>query len=230
MNALFCGQYAPITSTIGFIKYECPSISQAFIDWQKEIQSKRGVSLTKTEVHGNLETIIQKLFPLTSVEKRRYLFLPTRSPWTAFLDNGHQGTDVFAPLSYLAKILSVEAVRATCTKGVPGKRYPAVMLEMYGPSRSVFLNYVRSIGVGYDGKKWTFVSSGEVQPFESVDQYSNRSIKDRFTPEMLEGYLKALQIDAFDENFYCPDNQPAVLIEKSGPIAPAAREFQLGDL
>lgn len=230
MNELLGGKFAPITNTIGFIQCECTRISQDFFDWQQGIQAKRGVSLIKTEIHGGLESAIQKLLPLTSVERRRYLFLPTRSQWTAFLDNGHQGTDVFAPLSYLAKILSCEAVRATYAREVLGKRYPAVILEMYGPNRSVFLNYVRSIGVGYDGKKWTFVSSGEVQPFELVDQYTNRSVKDRFTPEMLDRYLKVLGIDAFDPAFYRPNDQPALLIEKTGPISPAAREFQLADL
>jgi hypothetical protein len=47
---------------------------------------------------------------------------------------------------------------------------------------------------------------------------------------MLDNYLKALGIYAFDVEFYCPDSQPAALIEKVGPMAPAAREFQLAEL
>ncbi len=230
MNDLFGGKFAPITNTIGFLRCDHSRAAQAFFDWQENIQAKRGVSLVKRSIHGGLESAIQKLLPLTSVERRRYLLISTRSDWTAFLDNGHQGTDVFSPLSYLAEKLSCEAVRATYVPEGRGKQYPAVIFELYGPNRSEFLNYVRSIAVAYDGKKWAFAAEGEVQPFEQVERYSTRSIQDRFTPEMLENYLKSLGIHAFRQDFYSPDGQEAILIEKVGPIAPAAREFQLADV
>src|SRR5262245_28318856 len=103
MNDLFGGKLAPITNTIGFIRCDCSRAAQAFFDWQEGIQTKRGVSLIEGKIHGDFESAIRRLLPLTSVERRRYLFVPTRSAWTAFLDNGHQGTDVFSPLSFLAR-------------------------------------------------------------------------------------------------------------------------------
>lgn len=230
MNALFDGKLAPITNTIGFLRCDLERAAQAFFDWQEGIQTKRGVSLARSAASGDFETAIQKLLPLTSVERRRYLFVPTRSDWTAFLDNGHQGTDVFAPLSYLAQKLSCEAVRATYNPEGRTNQYPSVILEVYGPNPTDFLNYIRSISAAYDGKKWAFATGGEAQPFEQVEIYSSASIRDRFTPEMLESYLKALGIDAFEPDFYMPNGDSAVFIEKSGPIAPAAREFQLIDL
>jgi hypothetical protein len=230
MNDLFGGRFAPITSTIGFLRTDDSRAVQAFVDWQQDIQKKRGVSLVERKIQGDFEFAIQQLLPLTSVERRRYLFIPTRSNWTAFLDNGHQGTDVFSPLSYLAEKLSCEAARATHVPEGRGKQYPAVVLELYGPNRSEFLNYVRSVAVTYDGRKWAFEAAGETQPFEEVARYSSRLARDRFTPEMLANYLKALGIRAFEQDFYCPEGREAILIEKSGPIAPAAREFQLADV
>jgi hypothetical protein len=230
MNELFGGKLAPITNTIGFLRYDLERAAEAFFQWQEGIQTKRGVSLTKEATIGDLEAAIPKLLPLTSVERRRYLFIPTRSKWVAFFDNGHQGTDVFAPLSYLARQLSCEALRATYNPEGRAKQYPAVILEMYGPRPTDFLNYVRSISAAYDGKKWAFATGGEAQPFEQVERYTAKSVRDRFTPEMLESYLKAMGINAFESDFYMPAGQAAILIEKSGPIAPAVREFQLVDL
>jgi len=230
MNDLFGGKFSPVTNTIGFLRCDHLRAAEAFLDWQENIQRSRGVSLEKAEIHGDFQSAILKLFPLTSVERRRYLFIPTRSDWTAFLDNGHQGTDAFSPLSYLAGRLSCEGVRATCVLDGQKDRYPAVILEIYGPERTEFLNYVRSIAVAYDGKKWSFAASGSTQPFEQVEKYSSRYIQDRFRPEMLSDYLKALGIRAFEEDFYLPESQEAMLIEKHGPIASAAREFRLADI
>lgn len=137
MNDLFDGRFAPITNTIGFIQCDRACATQFFFDWQQDIQKKRGVALVQETIPSDLESAILRLLPLTSVERRRYLFIPTRSNWTTFLDNGHQGTDVFSPLSYLAKNLSCVAVRATCVPEGQIKQYPATILELYGPQPSV---------------------------------------------------------------------------------------------
>jgi hypothetical protein len=226
MRELLDGKFAPITNTIGFLRYDSLRAAQSFFDWQSSIQSKRGVALASIEVCDELESVIPRLLPLTSVERRRYLFIPTQSDWVAFWDNGYRGSDVFAHLSFLAETLSCEAVRATYIPENGDKQFPA----LYGPTQSDFLNYVRSVAVAYDGKKWSFSAAGEVQDFENIERYSNRKIQERFTFEMLEEYLRALGIYAFDKKFYLPSGKCATRIEKVGPIAPTAREFQLADL
>jgi hypothetical protein len=130
-------------------------------------------------------------------------------------------------MSYLAEKLSCNAVRATyIPEGYDG-RYPATIIEIFGPDKTDFLNSVRSVSVAFDGAKWAFSAQGEVQPFENVQKYADRVIKKRFTGEMLDAYLKHLGIVAFDESFYCPSGEKAILVSKAGPIAPAAREFSL---
>ena len=74
------------------------------------------------------------------------------------------------------------------------------------------------------------MAAGEVKPFEDIRRYSSRTIQNRFTPEMLDGYLNELDIHAFDPDFYLPSGGEAILIEKVGPIASAMREFQLADV
>nr|WP_294814547.1 hypothetical protein [uncultured Sphingomonas sp.] len=230
MKTLFDGKYAPITDTIGFIRCSSARAADFFISWQRPIQDKRGVSVDAINIEGSLETRIRRLIPLTSVERRRYLFVPTRSDWTAFLDNGHRGTDAFSPLSYMAEKLSCEAVRATYDPGTRDSSDLAVIWELYGPHLVDFSNTVRAVFVADDGNGLIFSESGEVQPYEDVERYSSRLKRDRFTPQMLDHYLRALGIEAFNEDFYQPADEAAILVEKSGPIAAASREFQLADL
>jgi hypothetical protein len=226
MNELLDGKFAPIAHTIGFIQCDRDVVVNEYLKWQETIQSKRNVTLSSRSVPGPFEDVVRSLSPLTSVERRRFLFLPTNSEWTAYLDNGHKGTDVFAPLSYLAERLSCDAVRATHVPDVPGADYlGATILELYGPEKTEFLNYKRSVAVGFNGRKWVFAAAGQVQPFEQTGQYEARSIKDRFTLDMLTDYLRALHIRAFDADYYLPRGAQATLIEKHGPIAPGVQEY-----
>ncbi|MBW8858606.1 MAG: hypothetical protein JF570_02435 [Caulobacter sp.] len=230
MKTLFDGKYAPITDMIGFIRCSPARAADLFVEWQRPIQGKRGVSVDATSIKGSLEASLRRLAPLTSVERRRYLFIPTRSNWTAFLDNGHQGTDAFSPLSYMAEKLSCEAVRATYDPETRDGSGLAVIWELYGPHVVDFSNTIRAVFVANDGNGLIFSESGEAQPYEDVEKYSSRLKRNRFTPQMLDHYLRAVGIEAFDENFYQPEDQAAILVEKRGPIAPASREFQLADL
>lgn len=227
MNELYSGKFAPVTDTIGFLRCRIEDVVNAFLDWQGGIQSKRGVSLADARLDGGFMSDIGRLLPLTSVERRRFIFVPTRSDWIAYLDNGHQGTDAFSHVSYLAEKLSCDAVRSTyIPEGYEG-RYPATILEIFGPVKTDFLNSVRSISAALDGSKWTFSAEGQVQPFEDVGAYSNRTVRNRFTGDMLASYLNSLGIAAFEEGFYHPQGEKAILVSKTGPIAPAAREFEL---
>ena len=227
MKNLLDGRFFPVTSTIGFLKCDHVTAAQAFVDWQGELQEKRGVSLTERKVTGELEFVLRQLLPLTSVERHRYLFIPTNSEWTAFVDNGYKGTDAFSTISYLAKKISCVGIKATDVPEGQHNRYFSVSLEMYGPDQTSFLNYIRSISLSYDGSKWTFSAAGNVQPFEDTQRYTSRSTKDRFSSDLLADYLKALGIDAYNQGFYLTPVSGAIHIEKHGPIATGARDFQL---
>jgi hypothetical protein len=229
VKVLLDGKFAPITHTIGFIRCDRDVVADAYLKWQRPIQGERGVTLSSRPVSGSLEDVLHSLLPLTSVEARRFLFLPTRSEWTAFLDNDQQGTDVISTLAFLAQHLSCEALRATHVPEEGGGRLGATVLELYAAEEREFLNYRRSVAVGFDGRKWTFSAAGEVQPYETVARYEARSVKDRFTRDMLADYLRALNIHAFDAGYYLPQGTTATLVEKHGPTAPGAKEFWLAE-
>jgi hypothetical protein len=64
------------------------------------------------------------------------------------------------------------------------------------------LNRIRSISVSNDISGGEFSAQGEIQFFEQTENYQKRKIVERFTPEMLESYCRALGIWLFDESFY----------------------------
>jgi hypothetical protein len=231
------GRLSPITGEIGFIEAAAKDVADAFVAWQAPIQKRRGVDLVVRQVRGSLDEVLRMLLPLTSVERRRYLFVPTNSAWTAYLDNGSEGTDAFSAMSFLARQMGCRGLRVVHIEDtIQGRdrdargRYGATILEIYGPVDTDFLNYVRSVAVANDGGRWVFTEAGERQPFEEIDRYAARRVRDRFTPDMLHRYLRALGLRAFDEDFYLPDGAPAALIEKHGPVAPGVREFTIEDL
>lgn len=237
MKLLFDGKLTPITSEIGFLEADTVKAAKAFVDWQSLVQQKRGVSVKQREVSGNLEEVLQTLLPLTSVERRRFLFVPTATPWVAYFDNGYQGGDPLSIISYLAKQVQARGLRTVAIPNtIEGEfktargQYGANIFELYGPQDTDFLNYIRSITLANDGGKWVFAQSGTPLPFEDTSLYKARDVKQRFNFDTLQQYLKNLNLFPFEEDFYLPaSNNKAILIEKSGPVNPNLKEYSLAE-
>jgi hypothetical protein len=232
--ALLNNRLAPITLTIVFFETRSDVAADAFIAWQEPIQRERGVSLTRRHLHGVLDSVLRSLLPLTTVERRRFLFISAKNNWTAFFDSGHHGTD---PSTYISKLLNCRAVRVTGvphtfktgSKGERG-RWGATIFELIDPRAGLPYDRVRSVYAANDGGRWVFGCHGEVQSFERIVAYSAKRIRDRFTPAMLSDYLSAPGIFAFDESFYECESIGAELIEKKGPCAPKMVEVSLEDV
>jgi hypothetical protein len=58
-------------------------------------------------------------------------------------------------------------------------RYGIVVLEVYGPYDTDWLNYLRTLYVANDGGHWEFGQFGPPFPFEKVAQYQVRRVQDR---------------------------------------------------
>lgn len=235
MNLLLHDQFAPITSTIGFIETDLQNAVASFLRWQEPIQAPRGVVLAAREIEGDLPAALSALPPLTSVEARRFLFVPTAGPWVAFFDNSRRGTDATGPMAYLARTVRCRALRLVAVPhheprreaGQWRGRYGATILDLFGAEVRNHANTIRSITMMNDGGKWTFDELGDPLPFEDRDAYKARRVRDRFPLELLARYLKALGLEPFDERFY---RAPAVLVEKRGPCAPALQEYSLEEI
>ncbi len=162
----------------------------------------------------------------------RHLFIPTRSAWTAYVDNQWTGTDAASPMSIMARRLSIRSLRVVAVPHTlrkdEGGRYGAVMLDMYGPEQpGKISNTVRVVEAANDGGRWVFVQSGEPFAFEQVEKYQERRVRDRFTFEMLKDYLRHLGLSPFEEDFYLPPGSQAWLIQKSGPFVTGGKAYTL---
>ncbi|MFY0525444.1 hypothetical protein ACN28I_20640 [Archangium gephyra] len=190
----------------------------------------RGIAVEARSVSGTLEQTLSSLLPLTTPEVRRHLFIPTRSPWTAYVENARGGTDATSAMRYMARTLGCRCLRVVAVPHTYRNRkgrYGAVMLSVYGPHDTEWLNHVRSLGASNDGGHWVFDQFGEPFSFEKVEQYQARRVRDRFTFEMLKEYLHHLGLSPFDENFYLPESAPAWLVEKTGLVVSRHEEFTL---
>lgn len=178
-----------------------------------------GVHVSERCVTGTLRDVLLQLLPLTGPRRRRYVFIPTESPWVSFFDNGPQGTDATSVCMHLARVMSCRALRLTAVphtltaKGQMKGRYGACTLELFGPHGDP-LGYERVVSVVCDGGSWAFDRSGEPLPFERVEQYHRKKISERFTIDDLRDYAAAMGLRPFDEDFYCPES--ARLVELTG--------------
>ena len=231
-------QYAPITSEVGFIECNVNTAVKAFVNWQREVQIRNHVDINIHEVRGEFADKIKALLPLTSIEARRYLFLPTKSAWTAFFDNGWHGTDVFSVVSHLAMIIKCRGIRAVSIPHTKRKlpegdlgRYGATIFELYEGSKDKcnFLNIRRSVCSADDGGRWRFDVGGDQLDFEQSEKYTAPRVQDRFTRDMLDEYLKYYGISLFDTSFYDSDTS-AFLASKNGPRLAGSRDYSLDEV
>ncbi len=227
LKALLDNRFAPITFRFGFV--ECPfhRFADAFASWQKELDVKFGTTTEMAHFSAPLSAALLRLDPLTT-PLDRYLLVETQSEWTAIFSNGLRVNDVFSPVSYLAKVLGCRGLEISCTpdrSAVPRKDivrpYGATTFSLYGPQKTDWLNGIRRISAYNEGDHWVFEAEGEIQPYEKAENYQKRKIVDRFTPELLEAYCRALGIDPFEEEFYRSSCLLARTTKRASPPGPA---------
>jgi hypothetical protein len=232
MNGLLLeDRWAPVTSEMGFLELGAEQAAQAFATWQRGLVTSPGSTIEVLPVAGPLEQSLSSLLPLSGGETQRRLFIPTRSAWTAYVSNQWTGTDAASPMRSMARRLSIRCLRVVAVphtlRGDQG-RYGSVMLGVFGPERpGKISNTVRALAAANDGGPWVFEQSGEPFPFEQVEQYQARRVRDRFTFEMLKDYLRHLGLAPFEEDFYLPPGSCAWLIQKTGPFTTVGREYTL---
>ena len=222
MRPLLDNRLAPLTWEVGFLETSADHAAAGFARWRRQLGP-----LEERDVRGDLSSLLCGVSPVTDGEPNRFLFVGTDGNWTAFFDNLAFGTDSFGPMSVLARELRVHAVKARWVPNVagsPAERRGSVIFELFASEETDFLNIKRVVAVVHDGDRWTFDQVGTPLPFEHPDAYGASRKRDRFSPEMLDEYLRALGIRMFDEEFYAPDHR-ARLIEKPGRLPEGASEY-----
>ena len=195
---------APLTFNWGFLDASVEAVSDRYARWQRMILHRVKIAA----IDLPLAAALRQLEPLDR-GSQRVLFLSTHGPWTACFDNGVSGGNPATIVGELSRQLRCRGVACSCipntlTRDDARKRgtWGAVKFTLFGPEPREFLNVERSVSVINDVRGWEFKTIGTLQDFETPDRYAARSVADRFTPDMLDAYCRAVGIRLFDENFY----------------------------
>ncbi len=217
MKTLLSERFAPTTSSMGFLQLGLDDAVEALAGWRRSLLA----GTVTVEESGDFPECLRRLEPLIPGARPRELLVEASDGWTAYFDCLVRGTDAVSTIGYLSEAagcqgLAVRVIPHTVgERGITEGRLGAVQFEMFGPLRTGFLNYVRTISASHDGSRWVFHADGTEQWFEETDAYRARRVRDRFTSEMLERYCKALEIDVFDPARYGPRS---VLVRSDVPV------------
>jgi hypothetical protein len=209
MDALFGDRLAPLTDDIGFVQTGSEQAAHAWAGVLAELQTSSDEACVVRKATGDLEALLKQLPPLAKPDTR-FLFAATRSTWTALFTNGLRGADIQGPMSRLALALGCRTIRATCIAnarfrlpdGRAGRRYGATIWTVFTPTGNFPENVERSVYAANDGGRWRFGAHGNPFAFEDQERYAAERTPQRFPPELLDRYLKAMGIDAYSNNFY----------------------------
>jgi hypothetical protein len=207
-------------TTIGMIKATPDDAVKAFLAWQQPIGEQYGFHLTNEPLRGPIQRALECMLPLVAPVRTKHLFITTRSDWSAFFDNGATGTDAASTMAVLARRIGAPAIRATCapqslparpkrdSSGLWGANIVEVFDERGATRRSIFC--------ANDGGKWKFGQTGVPLPFESVEKYEAKLIRDRFGEADLRSFLNHISIDAFENDAYPSPAEGHLVVRSSG--------------
>jgi hypothetical protein len=208
MRFLFNGKYAPITDGMAFIDAPINEIVIAYYQWVKEYLTPK--ERYQVEYKGNFENLLQKSLPFGYPWKD--IFFETNSKWTGFYQN--IGRTEIGHASVVGKYANAQVIGAEAWTS----KYKRVVNGWGGGAFYLFKgrDLLRHMMLS-DQDGWEFDNYGEPLPFEDVEKYKEKFARNRFTPEMLDKYLKEFGIDFFNEDFYMPPGSKAYIIEQVRP-------------
>ncbi len=204
MNFLFNSKYAPLTNRIAFLHAPIGDVLKAHENWAKNLVEPipYKIMIHKGSFESLLESSLSFKYPC------RDIILQTSTHWTAYYHNQLTIT-YFA--ERISRILSIETIIAEALPSYFGK-----VINGWGGGMFSYFNkgeLVRNLMLS-DQDRWEFDIYGTPFPFEDVEKYKERYVRNRFTIEMLNNYLQEFGIDFFNENFYMPEGGQAYIIEQ----------------
>lgn len=217
MDTLFRDEFFPATKRLGFLRSPADAVVEAYAEWHARL----GTRSRAARHDAPLRDVMPLLEPLT-VDATRTVVATTREDgWTAILTNFAPGGDPVSALAVLSKMLHTDGLLVGYSPDV--REEPGVRLGRLGARVFTYTRYdpdnerpiappTRSIYLArQSGSRWLFEAKGEPLDFEDEDSYRRRRVEDRFAPETLVAYCRALGLDPFDEDFY---PGPCFLVER----------------
>jgi hypothetical protein len=198
-----------MTDVVAFIAAPIDDVRDTILDWQELKPSCLPfMKPPAREGAGNLEDALRRIHHL-GIPPQLELLLETRTQWTALFDGGANGGDHFSFVTILSERLHSRAAIVRLIENRPRSgsrpgRYGVVGLSLWLPTDAE--SEVRDVSAANDGGTWAWDESGPVQPFERIESYQTKRIRDRLSPELLIEYCDQLDIPMLREDDYGPRN------------------------
>ncbi|THT95456.1 hypothetical protein E9531_17140 [Lampropedia puyangensis] len=197
----FLNDFAPITTSMAFFEVDAKSFSENVFRRLRKINDDWNFpwEVEVNRVNGDFECKLQALLPLSN-QYNNFLITSTKSGWVLYLSNNFiNGTDVHSQPSYFSREWRIRNLSLVMVEDVPSKKPGSFQFVLRdGTSGSL---KTRSV-VAHKESRWEFEEYGDPLPFELLDKYKSRKIKDRLDSEMMEFYCKHFGISLFDTDFY----------------------------
>lgn len=236
MKLLFDNALAPLTYHIGFLQVGVAQLAAGYAEWMEwlvAVNMEIKDSHTQKPMTGTLYDVLQTLPPLTEIENK-IVFVPTASNWTAIFVNFWRG-DLYSKVAHLARRLGCRGINMMSVPVAIDERagnWRTLGIQVFGPQKpNIISNMERVIGIVRDNNRLRLVSNGTPFPFERLDQYQAKRVKDRFTQDLLEQYMAEFGLFPFDESFYMPaGGGPAILDEKQYPSHVVHKTYTIDEI
>jgi hypothetical protein len=174
-------------------------VLSADAEWRRAIGNSAFRSL-----EGPLAAHLSLLGPL-SRPLTRHLWVSTSSPnWTAYFDNGLDGSDPWSAVSFLSERLGCRGILVAGHPSVRRSWSAVTRFDLFGQKPVDELNVTRSIALENEGGRWSWSTTGDPLPFEEIGHYANRRTQDRLPAELVFRYAQALGAPLDSEAFYGP--------------------------
>jgi hypothetical protein len=199
----FLRGYAPVTTQMVFFKMPMDDLVPKLYQRELEIKQKwRSEDEVKCwPVSGCLPKMLDGLLPLASPSDK--ILVASHGDWATYIQNGFRVVDVdpYSQPGYMAERLRALTVTVVLVEDEPGGQPGSIQFEMKdfrNGRENLKMRYV----LAHKESRWEFESKGEPFPFEDVEQYKARRIKDRLTVGMVEKYCLNFGIHLFDPEYY----------------------------
>jgi hypothetical protein len=200
----FLSRYAPVTTEFSVISTALDAVLDHWIGWHRGIWEQYNWKVPLVPVQGSLANKLDALLPLDSQAR---LLTETADGQLAVFCNFSQ-TNGSSDAKYLARQFKLTETRVVLADGKRNGNiestdsvqfditdYAAPVVDGWRPAgRSV---------AAHKESRWEWHEHGPPYPFEDLEAYKAKRIKDRLTPEMVEAYCNHLGIALFDPDYYC---------------------------
>lgn len=165
------GRLRPAGVVVSFLRAPFGAVAAHLHQWRE------GLGQRVVSRDSRFSDLVSDLEPFEAPWTREVVF--DCGEWTAYMNNERHGGDPTAAAPYLATSMAVDCFVAVNAPSY-GAGHQQTSLQILGPGGEPPLRYVRSILADCADGRWSWHATGAVQPFEKLERYSHRTIRERF--------------------------------------------------